>query len=66
MAFEHKVKESFHKAKEDVEGVKNELAFALKRIARIEELLNKQAITRLSKSSGARKVQRIKRKIVEY
>ena len=51
MAFEEKVVESFKKAKEDAEGIKNELAFALKRIARIEEMLNRQAIQSLSKNS---------------
>jgi len=69
MSFHHKVKESFQKAKEDVEGVKNELAFALKRIAKIEELLNKQAIERMSGSKSERKqakVSKIKRKIIEY
>ncbi len=35
---------SFKRAKEDVEGVKNELAFALKRIAKLEEVLNRMAI----------------------
>jgi hypothetical protein len=44
MTFEKIVKTSFKKAKEDAEGIKNELAFALKRIAKIEEMLNKQAI----------------------
>jgi hypothetical protein len=43
------IKISFHKVKEDIEGVKDELAFALKRIAHIEELLNRQAIQELSK-----------------
>lgn len=49
MKFEHTVKESFKRAKDDIEGVKNELAFALKRIAKIEEILNKQAIKGISK-----------------
>jgi hypothetical protein len=51
MSFEHKVKKSFHKAKEDVEGLKNELAFALRRIAKIEETMNKQFIQAQSRSS---------------
>jgi hypothetical protein len=42
------IKVSFKKAKEDVEGVKNELAFALRRIAKIEELLNRQALQAMS------------------
>lgn len=69
MTFHHKVKESFKRAKDDVEGVKNELAFALKRIARIEELLTKQAIQNISQSartSKVRKSRKIKRKIIEY
>ncbi len=44
MSFHNKVKESFKRAKDDVEGVKNELAFTLKRIAKIEEVLTKMAI----------------------
>jgi hypothetical protein len=51
MSFERKIRTSFKKAKDDVEGVKNELAFALKRIARIEELLNRQAIENLKTSA---------------
>ena len=47
MSLERKVKVSFQKAKDDVEGLKNELAFALRRIAKIEELLNKQAIEKV-------------------
>lgn len=43
------IQESFKKVKEDVEGVKDELAFALKRIAHIEELLNRQAIQEITK-----------------
>ena len=49
MSIEHKIKSSFKKAKEDVEGVKNELAFALKRIAKIEEILNQHALSGISK-----------------
>ena len=44
MAFVHKVKESFKKAKEDAEGIKNEVAFLAKRIAKIEEVLNKMSV----------------------
>ena len=43
------IKTSFRRAKEDVEGVKNELAFALKRIAKIEEALNRQTIEAIVK-----------------
>jgi hypothetical protein len=49
MGFENNVKRSFRKAKEDAEGIKNELAFALRRIAKIEELLNKQVLQALGK-----------------
>ena len=68
MGFENHVKESFGRVKEDVEGVKNELAFALKRIAKIEELLNRQAIEQISKSRAKKKKssQKVKRKIIEY
>jgi len=45
MVDESVLKASFQKAKDDVEGVKNELAFALRRIAKIEELLIKQAVS---------------------
>lgn len=44
MTFEHVVKESFKRAKEDAEGIKNEVAFLAKRIAKIEEMLNKMSI----------------------
>jgi hypothetical protein len=44
MAFHQAVKESFKKAKEDAEGIKNEVAFLAKRIARIEEVLNKMSV----------------------
>lgn len=49
MINERALKHSFKRAKEDVEGVKNELAFALRRIAKIEELLTKQAIEAVSR-----------------
>ena len=48
MVNEEKVKAGFKRAKEDVEGLKNELAFALRRIAKIEEVLNKQALEGLT------------------
>lgn len=55
MSFEYKVKESFKKAREDAEGIKNELAFALRRIAKIEEMLTKQALIGVSKSFKKKK-----------
>ena len=45
---EETIKISFRKAREDMEGVKDELAFALRRIAKIEELLNRQALEDIS------------------
>jgi hypothetical protein len=50
MSFEDNVKTSFQKAKEDMEGIKNELAFALRRIAKIEEVFNRQALREISDS----------------
>lgn len=44
MANEARIKSAFGKVKDDTEGIKNELAFALKRIAKIEEVLTKQAV----------------------
>lgn len=55
MSFQRNVVKSFKQAKEDAEGIKNELAFALKRIAKIEELLNKQAIEALGRNSKKKK-----------
>jgi hypothetical protein len=49
MGFEENIITSFKKAKEDAEGIKNELAFALRRIAKIEEVLNRQALEKISK-----------------
>ena len=48
MVNERKLKRSFLKVKDDMEGIKNELAFALKRIAKLEDMLTKQAIQGLS------------------
>ncbi|MDP1728931.1 MAG: hypothetical protein Q8L27_01870 [archaeon] len=44
MVNEAKLKTAFGKVKEDTEGIKNELAFALRRIAKIEEMLTKQEV----------------------
>lgn len=64
MVNEEKVREGFRKAKEDVEGLKNEVAFALRRIAKIEEVLNKKALEKVSKGfdkkfSGKKKFTKI-------
>jgi len=48
MGFEENIITSFKKAKEYAEGIKNELAFALRRIAKIEEVLNRQALEKIS------------------
>jgi len=55
MLNERTIKRSFKKAKDDVEGVKNELAFALRRIAKIEEMLNKKAIEAVSTRATSKK-----------
>jgi hypothetical protein len=52
MSFHRNVVKSFKKAKEDAEGIKNELAFALKRIAKIEEILNEKAIEGLAEKKN--------------
>ena len=44
MADEERIKNAFAKVKEDTEGIKNELAFALKRIAKLEDIITKQAV----------------------
>ena len=59
MSSEQRIKEAFGKVKEDVEGVKNELAFTLKRIAKIEELLTKQVV--LGMVNASRKSSKKKR-----
>jgi len=55
MGIEENLKESFKKVKEDVEGVKDELAFAMKRISHIETMLSKKAIDDISKTPNKRK-----------
>ena len=55
MANEERIKSAFAKVKEDTEGIKNELAFALRRIAKIEEVLNRQALQKISKSFKSQK-----------
>ena len=55
MVDEARVAEGFRRAKEDIEGIKNELAFTLKRIARIEEVLTKRAIEESLKKHSKKK-----------
>ena len=62
MASEQKLKEAFRKVKEDIEGTKNELAFALRRIAKIEESMNRQALEKLARKSLERKSEKRKAK----
>lgn len=62
MSSEERIKEGFRKAKSDVEGVKNELAFALKRIAKLEEILTKRAIEGISMTSHVSKKSSKKRR----
>lgn len=50
MGIEENLKASFVKVKEDVEGVKDELAFAMKRISHIETMLSRKEITEMSSS----------------
>ena len=46
---EEKLKHAFGKVKEDMEGLKNEIAFLVKRIAKIEDTMNKQALQDIKK-----------------
>jgi len=62
MVSEAKIKEAFGKVKDDIEGVKNELAFALKRIAKIEDTLNKEAIEKIVEISAKRNKRSRKRR----
>lgn len=59
MISEEALKQSFQKVKEDMEGVKDELAFALRRIAKIEEAMNKKImgdiVANARKSKDSRK-----------
>jgi hypothetical protein len=52
MGIEENLKTSFAKVKEDVEGVKDELAFAMKRISHMETMLNRKAIQEVSKGKS--------------
>jgi len=55
MGIEQNLKESFKKVKEDVEGVKDELAFAMKRISHMETMLSRKAIREVSKGRSRKK-----------
>jgi len=50
MGIEENLKASFAKVKEEIEGVKDELAFAMKRISHVETMLSRKAIEDISKS----------------
>ncbi len=57
MVSEERVKAGFQRVKEDMEGMKNELAFALRRVAKIEEILTKMAIQKaIARSSKKKKL----------
>jgi hypothetical protein len=58
MVSEKIIKESFGKVKEDVEGIKNELAFALKRIAKIESTFFEDSLDSLKKNPKKRKTKK--------
>jgi hypothetical protein len=55
MSFEKKVQESFKKAKDDAEGIKNEIAFLARRIAKIEESMIRKTVEENSKKRKAKK-----------
>jgi len=55
MVNEKAVKEGFAKVKEDMEGIKNELAFSLRRIAKIEEVLTKMSIMGVARAKKSSK-----------
>jgi len=55
MSIEENLKASFAKVKEDVEGVKDELAFAMKRISHMETMLSRKAIQEVSRSGSTKK-----------
>jgi len=75
MLTEKNVVKSFRKVKEDVEGVKDEVAFVLKRIAKIEDEMNKKSLSELTrkvviqpktlviKSKAKRKARKSKKKL---
>ena len=52
---EERLTQAFAKVKEDMEGLKNEIAFLLKRIAKIEETLNRQALQDIKDEISKRK-----------
>lgn len=55
MANEERIKKAFARVKEDTEGIKNELAFALKRIAKLEDLITKNAVESIARKKSSRK-----------
>ena len=65
---ERNIKRSFDKVRTDVEGVKNELAFAIRRLAKLEAVLNERALQRaiqtakpasISLKTGSKKVKNV-------
>lgn len=63
MANEEKLKQAFGKVKEDIEGLKDSLAFALKRISKIESAINEKAIEDIVRNAKAEDKKSGKRKI---
>jgi len=62
MGIEENLKTSFAKVKEDVEGVKDELAFAMKRISHVETMLSRKAIDDISKGKSKSKKKKGKKR----
>ncbi len=58
MADEQRLKAAFQRVREDMEGVKDELAFALKRIARIEASINQKVISDIVGNASRQRAQR--------
>jgi hypothetical protein len=55
MSSERRLKEAFSKVKEDMETMKNEVAFLVKRIAKIEESMHKSSLELIKKEVGRMK-----------
>ena len=64
MAHEERIKNAFAKVKEDTEGIKNELAFALKRIAKLEDALTKTAVESMYDMTNAKSKKKSSKKLV--
>jgi len=58
MGIEENLKASFAKVKEEIEGVKDELAFAMKRISHVETMLSRKAIKEMSQPEERKRKKR--------